>query len=79
LGKFEIVKAISNFCLFNKKEYLTQKDISKALKNMGVIFREDYINKNLRDMRKDNIIELKDKNTFRKEYRINKENCPYKL
>ena len=77
--KYNIIKAMINEKLFNNKNHITQKEINKALNNIGQIYRKDYINKKINELNKDGIIIVKDKSKVHKEYCINKAKCPYNL
>jgi hypothetical protein len=70
LGRKEIIQFLNIESKINPDKYLTQKEITKGLKNLGFIFRNDYINRTLIKIRKEDIIEVEKSNSFRKKYKI---------
>lgn len=75
MGRREIIQVLKSEEQINKDKHLTPKEINKGLKNLGVMCRQDWLNKVLIDMRKKDIIKVKDKDSFRKQYIINKATC----
>lgn len=72
MGREEIIQVLKTEDTINPNKYLTQKQIQKGLKNLGIIFRSDYINRTLIKIRKEDIIEIENNNSFRKKYKIKK-------
>lgn len=54
------------------EEYLTIKQIKKALNNIGFFYREDYINKTIRKSKEKDIVVVYNDNEWQKRYKINK-------
>lgn len=70
--EWEIIQALRSQEIIDKDRFLTPREIKKALDNLGFICRKDYLNKELVRMKQVDIIKVKDKSSFRKEYKINK-------
>lgn len=70
MGQGDIIKVLVNERKFNNEEYLTPKQIKKALENLGVICRMENIRKCICKVRKTDLIETKDINTINKSYRL---------
>lgn len=77
MGKFQIIKALDIENQIDKDKYLSINDIQKALKNMGFIYRRDYINKEVINIRNEGMLDIDKPKSIRKKYRINKEKCKY--
>ena len=70
MGQTEIIKALALERKCNNNNYLTTKEIEKALKNIGFICRKENISKSIRKIKTLKEIEVTNKDKRTKAYRL---------
>lgn len=68
MGQREIINILKQESKI-REDFLTPKQIKKALENIGHIIREDTMRKSLTKVRKNKNIAIKTSNTYNKKYK----------
>lgn len=70
MGKKEFIKIFKLEKEINENKFLSPKEVKKALKNLGHFYRDEYIWKEIKNLRDKKILEIENDNKIRKKYRL---------